>query len=191
MTIFNKDKIATILLDLVGLRQLNNHFTSRCNFKTAEMQKSIGIRVTPSTLYFSIVSFENEVLEVVVIDKINNPKALNIPEQLKFLRNTLYDIINEFNITNACIRITESNAQSISIPRIYIEGVIQELFASSTIIKYYVGQISSISANLGIDRAKFKPFAEGKEIFSDIDKWKTYSLEERESLMSSISALNI
>ncbi|MBE5321862.1 hypothetical protein IM793_22090 [Pedobacter sp. MR2016-19] len=155
------------------------------------MQKSIGIRVTPLTLYFSIVSYENEVLEIIIVDKINNPKALNIPEQLKFLRNTLCDIVNEFNITNACIRITESNAKSISIPRIYIEGVIQELFASSTIIKYYVGQISSISANLEIDRVKFKPFAEGKEIFLEIDDWKTYSLEERESLMSAISALNI
>ncbi len=155
------------------------------------MQKSIGIRVTPSSIYFSIVSYEKEVLEIVVIDKINNPKALNIPEQLKFLRNTLRDIINEFDITNACIRITESNAQSINISRIYIEGVIQELFASSTIIKYYVGQISSISSILGIERTKFKPYAEGKEVFLEIDNWKTYSLEERESLMASISALKI
>lgn len=155
------------------------------------MQKSIGIRVTPSTLYFSIVSYENQELEIIVIDKINNPKALNIPEQLKFLRNTLCDIINEFNITNACIRITESKAQSINIPRIYIEGVIQELFASSTVVKYYVGQISSISANLGIDRADFKLFAEGKTVYNEIENWDSYSLEERESLMSSISALNI
>ena len=116
---------------------------------------------------------------------------MNIPEQLKFIRNTLCDIINEFEITNACIRITESNAKSISIQRIYIEGVIQELFASSTIIKYYVGQISNISSNLGIERAKFKPYAEGKEVFSEINNWKTYSIEERESLMASISALNI
>jgi hypothetical protein len=155
------------------------------------MKKSIGIRVTPSTLYFSIVSFEDEVLEIVIVDKINNPKALSIPEQLKFIRNTLCDIINEFNISNACIRITESNAQSINIPRIYIEGVIQELFASSTIEKYYVGQISSISANLGIDRASFKPFAEGRENFIGIDKWNSFLLEERESLMSAISALKI
>ncbi len=155
------------------------------------MQKSIGIRVTPSTLYFSIVSYEKEVLGIVLIDKINNPKALNTPEQLKFLRNTLCDIINEFAITNACVRITESNAQTVSIPRIYIEGVIQELFASSTIIKYYVGQISSISSHLGIERAKFKPYAEGKEIFLGIENWETYTLEERESLMASISALNI
>jgi hypothetical protein len=155
------------------------------------MKKSIGIRVTPSTVYFSVVTYENEELEITLVDKINNPKALNIPEQLKFLRNTLCDIINEFSITNACIRITESNAQSINITRIYIEGVIQELFASSTIIKYYVGQISSISANLEIERATFKPFAEGKETFLGIENWQTFSLEQRESLMSAVSALNI
>ncbi|MFC6097672.1 hypothetical protein ACFPVY_13530 [Flavobacterium qiangtangense] len=155
------------------------------------MKKSIGIRVTPSTVYFSVVTYENEELEITLVDKINNPKALNIPEQLKFLRNTLFDVINEFNITNACIRITESNAQSINITRIYIEGVIQELFASSTIVKYYVGQISSISANLGIERATFKPFAEGKENFMAIENWENFSLERRESLMSAISALNI
>ncbi len=155
------------------------------------MKKSIGIRVTPFTVYFSVVTYENEELEITLVDKINNPKALNIPEQLKFLRNTLCDIINECGITNACIRITESNALSPNITRIYIEGVIQELFASSTIVKYYVGQISSISANLGIERATFKPFAEGKENFMEIENWGDFSLEQRESLMSAISALNI
>ena len=155
------------------------------------MKRSIGIRVTPSTVYFSVVSYENEELEITLVDKITNPKALNIPEQLKFLRNTLCDIINEFSITNACIRITESNAQSINITRIYIEGVIQELFASSTIVKYYVGQISSISANLNIERSTFKPFAEGKSSFMEIENWQSFSLEQRESLMSAISALNI
>lgn len=155
------------------------------------MKRSIGIRVTPSTVYFSVVSYENEELEITLVDKITNPKALNIPEQLKFLRNTLCDIINEFSITNACIRITESNAQSINITRIYIEGVIQELFASSTIVKYYVGQISSISANLNIERSTFKPFAEGENSFMEIENWQSFSLEQRESLMSAISALNI
>lgn len=48
------------------------------------MRKSIGIRVTPSTVYFSVVTYENEELEITLVDKINNPKALNIPEQLKF-----------------------------------------------------------------------------------------------------------
>jgi len=155
------------------------------------MKKSIGIRVTPPTIYFSVVTYVNEELEIILLDKINNPKALEVPEQLKFLRNTLCDIINEFSITNACIRITESNAQSLNITRVYIEGVIQELFASSTIVKYYVGQISNISANLGIERAAFKPFAQGKESFLGIENWKSYSTEQRESLMSAVSALNI
>lgn len=125
------------------------------------------------------------------MDKINTPKALNTPEQLKFLRNTLCDIINEFDITNACIRITEASSKNINIQRVYIEGVIQELFASSTILKYYIGQISNISSYLGIERTMFKPYAEGKEVFSDFKDWKDYCLEERESLMSAISALNI
>lgn len=155
------------------------------------MKKSIGIRVTPSVVFFSVVTYENEELEITLIDKINTPKALNIPEQLKFLRSTLCDIINEFSITNACIRITESNSKSINITRIYIEGVIQELFANSTIVNYYIGQISNISANLGIERASFKPYAEGKEVFMNIENWDRFLLEQRESLMSAISALNI
>jgi len=155
------------------------------------MTNSIGIRVTPRTIYYSIVEENKGEIEIKIIDKVNNPKALNMPEQLKFLRNTLCDIINEFKITNACIRIAESTAQSLNISRVYIEGIIQELFASSTIEKYFVGQISSISSNLGIERSNFKPFAEGKEIFLGIENWKNYSLEHRESLMSAISALNI
>ena len=155
------------------------------------MKKSIGIRTTPSILFFSIISYHNDELEILLVDRVNIPKALNIPEQLKFLRNTLFDIINEYKITNACIRITESSAQTLNIPRIYIEGVIQELIASSTIVKYYVGQISSISANLKIERSMFKPYAEGKETFLELEGWAGYSLEQRESLMSAISALNI
>lgn len=155
------------------------------------MIKSIGIRVTPSTIYFSVVSYQNEEIEIKLVDRINNPKALELPEQLKFLRNTLCDIINENDIDNACIRITESIAQTPSIERIYIEGVIQELFASSTIKKYYVGQISSISAKLGFDKENFKEYSKGKQNYLDIEDWKSYSEEERESLMSAISAVNL
>lgn len=155
------------------------------------MIKSIGIRVTPSTIYFSVVSYQNEEIEIKLVDRINNPKALELPEQLKFLRNTLCDIINENDIDNACIRITESIAQTPSIERIYIKGVIQELFASSTIKKYYVGQISSISAKLGFDKENFKEYSKGKQNYLDIEDWKSYSEEERESLMSAISAVNL
>jgi len=155
------------------------------------MKTSIGIRVSPEKVYFSVVNEQDEVLEIKLVDGIVIPKSLETPEQLKFLRNTLSDIIFENKITLACIRITESNARKVSIPRIYMEGVIQELIASSTIQKYYVGQISSISAKLGMDRELFKPLAKGKEVFMEIDIWNDICLENRESLMASISALNI
>lgn len=155
------------------------------------MKKSIGIRVTPSVIFFALVSENKKGITIELIDRLNNPQALEIPEQLKFIRNNLCDIINEFDITNACIRITEPSAQSLSLERIYIEGVIQELFASSTISSYYVGQISSISKRLGMDRQDFKPYAEGKKDFMEIAGWGRYDLEERESIMAAFSALNI
>lgn len=155
------------------------------------METAIGIRVSPAQVYFSIVSELEDEIEIKLIDHIVIPKALEIPEQLKFLRSTLSDIINENKILTACIRITESNARTVNIPRIYMEGVIQELIANSSINKYYIGQISSISAKLGIDRSDFKPYVKNEKVFMDIDIWPEISLEERESIMASISALKL
>ena len=151
----------------------------------------IGIRTTPNELYYSIVQ-ENEIeIEIKIIDRINIPKAIELPEQLKFLRDTLSDIINEFQITNACVRVAESIAQTKDIKRTYIEGVIQELFASSTIERYYIGQVSSISSKLNIKRDDFKKYVDNKLTFLDIENWDKYKKEERESIMSAISALEI
>ncbi|NRD71576.1 hypothetical protein HQR03_13655 [Psychrobacter okhotskensis] len=155
------------------------------------MKTSIGIRVTPSIIYFTVVSLKGEGIEFEAIDKIVNPKALETPEKLKYIRNTLSDIIHEFKVTNACIRISETSAKSLSIDRIYIEGVIQELFASSTIEQYFIGQISNISSRLKIKREDFKVYSQGEKDFEGIEEWKQFKLEERESIMSAISSLGI
>lgn len=155
------------------------------------MQTAIGIRANPTQITYCVLTGTADLFEIKLIDKIVNPKSLDVPEQLKFIRSTLCDIINENNVNFACIRITESNAQQISVPRIYMEGVIQELIASSTITKYFIGQISNISSRLGIDRVDFKPYANGQKVFFEIDIWKDLSIEERESLMASASALNL
>ena len=155
------------------------------------MKNAIGIRVTPSVIYFTVVANEGENIEVQVIDKIVNPKALSTPEQLKYIRNTLSDIIHEFEVTHACIRATEHTAKNININRIYIEGVIQELFASSPIQSYFVGYISSISARLNINRNEFKDIADAKTPFLEIDNWGDFNKEERESFMSAVSSLEI
>lgn len=155
------------------------------------MQTAIGIRANPNQITYCVLTGSADQFEIKLIDKIVNPKSLDVPEQLKFIRSTLCDIISENSVNLACIRITEPNAQQIYVPRIYMEGVIQELIASSTITKYYIGQISNISSRLGIERADFKPYANGKKIFFEIEIWNDLSLEERESLMASASALNL
>lgn len=155
------------------------------------MNISIGIRANPNQVCYSVIKEQEKNIEIVLVDKIIVPKSLEIPEQLKFIRSTLRDIINENNVIYACIRITESNARQTNIPRIYLEGVIQELIASSTVEKYYVGQISNITAKLCIDRDEFKPFVNGQNTFMEMDLWSDISLEERESIMAAVSALNI
>lgn len=153
---------------------------------------SIGIRVKPDCIIYSIIKESDENKEIILSDKVNIPIALQVPEKLKFIRSTFLDIIFENQVNLACIRVTESMAQKASIERINIEGVIQELIASSSIEKYYVGQIATISARLGIARERFKPLIESKanecEFF---DGWNKYNKEEKESLLAALSAFNI
>lgn len=156
------------------------------------MLRSIGIRVSPTVIYFSVAeNSSDEELTLLVVDKIVNPKALETPEQLKYIRNTLNDIIHEFQVTRACIRIPEATTRNPSIQRTYIEGVIQELFASSPIEKYLVGQISNISAYLNIPRTDFKPLAQGKQVFLEMEDWNELKAEERESILASVCSLEI
>ncbi|WP_244788351.1 hypothetical protein [Cupriavidus pauculus] len=128
--------------------------------------------------------------DILNVEGINVPLALDTPERLKFVRNTVLDIIRQYDVRRAGIRITESNAQRISVERIELEGVLQEAFASSEIERYFCGQISSISARLGINRAKFKPYVEGDEMYPDVDKWDEQTKEEREAILTAIGAAN-
>ncbi len=155
------------------------------------MPTSIGIRASPSEITYCILNGSDQEFEVKVVDKIITPKALAVPEQLKFIRSTLCDIINENKVSVACIRVSESSAQKVNVLRTYMEGVIQEIIASSTIERYYVGQISNISARLGIERAEFKPLAAGQSTFLNMEIWGDFSFEERECVMASASALNL
>ena len=151
---------------------------------------SIGIRVKPDCIIYSIIKENDGNKEIILIDKVNVPVALEVPEQLKFIRSTFLDIIYENKVNRACIRITESMALKPSIERINIEAVIQELIASSTVEKYFVGQISNISAKLGMARENFKKIIESKEC-DFIEEWSNFNKEEKESLLAALSAFNV
>lgn len=155
------------------------------------MPDTIGIRANPNAVYYCVLNDTADSTNVKIVDKVLVPKALEIPEQLKFIRNTFKDIFIENNVKNACIRVTESNAQSTSILRIYLEGVLQELIASSMIEKYFIGQISNISTKLGIERSAFKPFVAGESNFNGLDIWQDWDAMEREAVLAAFAANNL
>src|SRR3569832_2919507 len=107
--------------------------------------RAIGIRVALCVVLFVI--YDWAVKEVISVDRVNEPKALEVPEAMKYVRNTILDVIREYNIERAGIRINENVAKRPSHERIQMEGVIQEAIASSTVSDYYCGQIASISAS--------------------------------------------
>ena len=152
---------------------------------------SLGIRVTPKEVYYAITKLEEGKAVLLVCDVVKVPPALEIPEQLKFLRDTFLDIIYENEVKTACIRVVETNAQSYDYHRLYIEGVLQEMIASSTIERYYLGRIASISNRIGIDRKDFSNLLSSNEC-PFIAEWDTTkSKEKREAMLASYSAINL
>lgn len=146
---------------------------------------TIGIRVAPKAITF--VVFDTDGQTIINVESLRVPIAFDTPEALKYVRNNLLDILREYKVGRAGIRTTESNAQTMNIERIQLEGVIQEAFASSALLGYYVGQISSITARLGIPRADFKLLVEGKKSW-DVEGWDDLQPEAREAMLCAIGA---
>ncbi|MGF6706951.1 hypothetical protein [Pseudomonas frederiksbergensis] len=146
----------------------------------------IGVRASPTEVIYCV--FDSNKNLIINIGKINIPKSLGVPEQLKHIRLNLLDVLREYEVLEAGIRVLEPTAQSVSIERVQIEGVIQEAFASSNVKSYYVGQISSISSRVGIDRTQFKPLVEGETSLDGFENWHDLSKTEREAALCAIGA---
>lgn len=149
--------------------------------------KTIGIRAAPRAVTFAV--FDTETREILNVEELQVPAAFAMPDALKYIRSNLLDVLREYGIERAGVRVTESLAQTASIERIQIEGVIQEAFASSSLLSYYVGQISSISRRLGIDRAQFKPLVAGDEN-PGVENWNDMAKVEREAILCAMGAEN-
>lgn len=148
---------------------------------------TIGIRVTTKSVVFVI--YDTDALEVKTVEEIIIPVAFQIPDALKYIRCTLLDILREFEVKKAGIRMTETKAERVNIPRVQLEGVILEAFASSELHSYYVGYVSSISSRLGLDRTKFRPLVEGSES-PEIESWISLNKVQREAVLCAIGAKN-
>lgn len=149
--------------------------------------RTIGIRVKPREIVFTV--YDSATNSLVTVESVKLPKALSVPESLKHARNSILDILREFKIERAGIRITESTSQQLSIERIQIEGVVQEAFASSNLDSYYCGQIASISSRIELPRADFKRVVEGTLAFNRVGNWSALGKEEREAVLAALGAL--
>lgn len=152
--------------------------------------RSIGIRCSPQIINYAIIENSEEILSIVDANHITIPKSLELPDQLKYIRNTLLDIINEYSICYAGIRATEPNSQTISINRLYYEGVIIELFANSQICNYYIGYISNISSYNRIDRSDFKKIIDNEIPYSVIPDFSSFSKERKEAVLTALGSFH-
>ncbi len=154
--------------------------------------KSIGIRATPKEIFFSVIEQNENGNEILSIDKLILPISLETPDRLNFIRKTIIDIINQYEVINAGIKVTEGNAQRISIERVSIEAIIQELFSSCSVQKYYGGNISKISKLLGIpNNGSLKRIIKGEDIPKELEFLKDLKENEREATISALAALNL
>ncbi|WP_042146302.1 MULTISPECIES: hypothetical protein [unclassified Pseudoalteromonas] len=149
---------------------------------------TIGIRVSPTEITFSI--FDTVENSIINIEEIAIPNALTVPERLKYIRCNILDVLREYEVKKAGIRLSEPSARSISIERVQIEGVIQEAFSSSVLDEYYYGAISTIAAKNNIDRNRIKPLVKGNENYDAVENWQELSEKEREAVLTAIGAMN-
>jgi hypothetical protein len=139
---------------------------------------------------FTFAIFDSGENRIVNVEVISIPRALHRPDALRYVRTTVLDILREYDITQGCVRETEPAAQAVNIDRVQIEAVIQESFASSNLRKYFIGQISSISARVGFPRTDFKLLVSGEKDFALVENWSQFSAEEREAILSAVGASN-
>lgn len=156
--------------------------------QTAEL-RAIGIRVSPKRVFYAVVTRTDLLCELLTTSSLLVPPALEPPDQLRFVRATLLDIIAEYTVKRAGIRISEYTAQKISFERINMEGVVQELLSSSDVEAYFAGRIATIGALLREpDRARVKRYFEGEQ-FMNVPGWDSYPSEAREAIITAVAAL--
>lgn len=151
--------------------------------------QTLGLRVSPKEVTFCIFNHTSD--EIINIEELRIPNALDTPERLKYLRASLLDILREYNIEKAGIKLTESNARSMSIDRIQIEGVIQETFASSSLQAYYQGPLATVASKHSINKTQLKKHIKNEDDFVRIDDWCDFSEKEREAILVAIGAQNV
>lgn len=145
----------------------------------------LGVRAAPKVTSFVVYCTEESELKCVDVIKI--PAILDTPEKLKYVRNNILDILNLYNVELAAIRVTETNADNLSIDRLYLEAVIQEAFSSSDINKYYTIRKSGMKLSLDLSENEYKEILRSQRSVKGIDN-SGFTTETNEAVLAALAA---
>ncbi|MEG4010649.1 MULTISPECIES: hypothetical protein [unclassified Microcoleus] len=148
--------------------------------------RTIGFRVEPAKVTYAIQDEGN----IINLEVLKIPNALEVPEKLKYVRNTVLDILHEYNIKKAVIRVAESTAKQISVERLQVEAVIQEAFASSHLARYSIARLVSLAKLTDIPYADAKKYVSGELVIEPYEKWRSYTEIQREAVLCAVGAIN-
>lgn len=150
----------------------------------------LGIRVEPKKTTFVVIECKDENFSVVNNEVIKVPAALDFPEKLKYIRNCVLDILREYEVNIAGVRVAEGNSQNLDVTRLHIEGVIQEAFSSSDVGSYFTGRKSSIASRLGMKIKELDELFKGKNNYSTICNWEILrSQSSKEAALVAMGAM--
>jgi hypothetical protein len=152
--------------------------------------RTLGIRVEPKQTTFVIVDSTDNKFEIINKEIIKVPAALDFPEQLKYIRNCVLDILREYSINTAGIRVAEGNTQNLNVNRLHMEGVIQEAFSSSNVEKYFTGRKSTIASKLGLKIVDIEAALKSKSKFERLKNWSMLNnSNSKEAALVAIGAI--
>lgn len=96
---------------------------------------SIGIRSFPDGFSCVVLAGTQASPSVVHYERYAMPKNSSWPEQLAWSRRQLAEVCNHHKPKRACIKAIESNARTVSRPRLQVEGVLIEFLQSEMNIR--------------------------------------------------------
>jgi len=152
---------------------------------------AVGFRVDPKRVTYAVVSgpAADGKFTIVRVGEVRVPYALYAPRQLRFIRTTLLDIIEETGSTRAGLRTIESLAKRKHPFRLNLEGVVQELLASSDVERFIAGPIATIASQLGEDdRTVVKDYIDGTRPQLVKAGWDDLDELQREAVLVALCA---
>jgi hypothetical protein len=150
---------------------------------------SIGFRVTPKAIFYSIVQREGTALKCTSALKISFQSGISVPKNLAHVRRQISSLSLDFKAKCGGIKLIESNSRKVDHYRLNVEGVIQEAMASSSLESLFFGNITNLTKVFGDgDKSRVKRIIEGKENCDKLDL-DGLSKEHREAALAAAAAI--